>query len=357
MAKTIPTRYFLGANTKRGFFSLYDGFTDPAAGDFLWVIKGGPGCGKSTFMKRIGTTAEDAGERVEYVHCSGDPDSLDAVWLPERRVGYVDGTFPHVQEAIYPGAASKYLDMGQFLDEQALIPHLPEIVDLNRRYKAMYGEAYDLLAAGAALLPKNVSGLWGAEETEKLDKRISGLAARELKRLGKTARIKRRFLSAVSCKGRITLAKSLEGMRTYLLDNTLGLGHEYLSRLAAESERRGYDLILCPDPLEPEKLEAVLLPEAELAFLAAEPSGVSPALSAYRHLRLDALITKEKLTEQRALLRQRRRDSEALLGSAVERLASAKKLHDALEDVYKDYVNFNGADLLVKKHLQLLFSR
>lgn len=96
MEQIAPTRYFLGANSVRGFFSLYDSFTDPAAGEFLWVIKGGPGCGKSTFMKKLGAAAEQAGQAVEYIHCSGDPDSLDAVWFPALRTGYVDGTAPHV---------------------------------------------------------------------------------------------------------------------------------------------------------------------------------------------------------------------------------------------------------------------
>ena len=90
-------RYFLGANSRNGFFSLYDGFVDPEAGDFLYVIKGGPGCGKSTLMKRVGKAAENAGLPVEYVLCSGDPDSLDGVWLPTLHTGFVDGTAPHVR--------------------------------------------------------------------------------------------------------------------------------------------------------------------------------------------------------------------------------------------------------------------
>ena len=52
---------FLGANTGEGFFSVYDEFCPPDSGVFLWVIKGGPGCGKSSFMKAVGRAAEDAG--------------------------------------------------------------------------------------------------------------------------------------------------------------------------------------------------------------------------------------------------------------------------------------------------------
>ena len=67
------TEYFLGGNTAQGFYSLYDSFCPPRGGMFLWVIKGGPGCGKSTFMKTIAAAAEEAGLVAERVRCSGDP--------------------------------------------------------------------------------------------------------------------------------------------------------------------------------------------------------------------------------------------------------------------------------------------
>ena len=44
--------YFLGANSKNGFYSLYD---ELFAGEYrLHIIKGGPGTGKSSFMRKIG---------------------------------------------------------------------------------------------------------------------------------------------------------------------------------------------------------------------------------------------------------------------------------------------------------------
>lgn len=95
------TRYFLGGNTASGFVSFYGQFCRGPE-DFLWVIKGGPGCGKSSFMKTIGKAAENAGLDVEYVLCSGDPDSVDGVYLPALHTGYADGTAPHVLEAVTP---------------------------------------------------------------------------------------------------------------------------------------------------------------------------------------------------------------------------------------------------------------
>ena len=87
-------QYFLGGNTPTGFYSLYHQLSDPARMQALYIIKGGPGSGKSTLMRRVERHAQAAGLETEQVLCSGDPDSLDAVILPQLRAALVDGTAP-----------------------------------------------------------------------------------------------------------------------------------------------------------------------------------------------------------------------------------------------------------------------
>lgn len=65
-------------------------------------------------MRRAAERAEEAGFAVESILCSGDPDSLDGIYIPEKKLGYVDATSPHVQEPAVPGASGKYLDLGAF---------------------------------------------------------------------------------------------------------------------------------------------------------------------------------------------------------------------------------------------------
>ena len=62
----MSVRFFLGANSGDGFYSLYDNFAC-APGDRLHLIKAGPGCGKSTFMKKLASRAEEQGFTVEYL--------------------------------------------------------------------------------------------------------------------------------------------------------------------------------------------------------------------------------------------------------------------------------------------------
>ena len=351
MEQANVTRYFLGANSKAGFYSLYDDLTDPAGGDFLFVIKGVPGCGKSSFMKRIGAAAENAGYAVEYIHCSGDPDSLDAVVIPAKHLAWVDGTAPHVLEPPWAGAAGRYLDFSGFLDVSALKERLPQIVDITLRYKSLYSAAYAQLAAAAALLPKNHFVL---RDASALEKRLSGIAARELKPLKKPPTVTHRFISAYTCQGRICFTEPFQALcdRLYELDNTLGLGHAALELLADYAAARGYDAVVCHDPLEPEKCEALLLPEARLGFLAAEPGAQLPPLPC-RRLRLDAPVIRALTPEEKAVLRQRKRESRVLLAAAADTLARAKALHDELEAVYHPHVDFAAVDALAEAHVRL----
>ena len=116
MSENAPIRFFLGSNSPQGFVSRFDqlDFGDPEWHTFL--IKGGPGCGKSSFMKQIAAVFEHRCPHMELICCSSDPDSLDAVILPEWKVSIADATAPHVLEPKYPAMSESILSLGDYLD-------------------------------------------------------------------------------------------------------------------------------------------------------------------------------------------------------------------------------------------------
>ncbi len=357
MDSPLITQFFLGANSRYGFHSLYGGFCPPEEGCFLNVIKGGPGCGKSSFMKRIGRAAEERGLDVEYILCSGDPDSVDAVFIPSLGIGYVDGTSPHTIDSAYPGAAGMYLDLGRFYDKYALQRRTNEIMDLNRRYKAMYSGAYLHLAAGAELMPRCSIGLWGKPEQDKIRKKAAAFSKREFgSDIGKKGRVQERFIDAFSCKGRIFLGETVSSLcsRLCIIDNELGLGHLFLSNTLTEVEGKGLDVIVCRDCLDPTLISALLIPQAELALICSDTySGEGRDI--YRHIRLDAIVNREILASQRPALRKSKRLSRDVLGLAAENLSRAKSLHDELEAIYNPHVDFDGIYSEAERHIKALF--
>lgn len=359
MQHSTTSHFFLGANSAAGFASLYDTFMNPADGDFLWIIKGGPGCGKSTFMKQIAADAREHGYDVEEIHCSGDPDSLDGVHIPALHTAYVDGTAPHALEAVYPAAAALYLDLGAFYDTDALRPHLPEIMDCNRRYKALYARAYALLAAADACDIRNYPNLVSAEHKAVVIRRAEHTAARILsgaKNAGGT--IRHRFYSAFSCKGRVQMEETLTQLcpQIFGVENRFGLAPLFLGTLGEAAAARGHAAIFCHDPMHPDQLEAVLFPAIGTAFLALRTADAFSG-PIRRHIRLDRLIDPDLLRTLRPELRRAEKLQCELLTDAHHFLQQAKTLHDDLEAIYNPYVNFDGIRQLAAAHSTRLFLR
>ena len=95
MEKPKVLRFFLGANSSQGFVSRFDQLGDPKQGWRCYVIKGGPGTGKSSLMKNLAARLDTGSDPVEYIHCSSDVDSLDGVIFSRQRLSIADGTPPH----------------------------------------------------------------------------------------------------------------------------------------------------------------------------------------------------------------------------------------------------------------------
>ena len=335
-------RYFLGANSPQGFYSLYDQLIDPAQAGAIYILKGGPGCGKSSLMRRVAQLAEEAGEPVEYIRCSGDPDSLDAILLSGRSVAIADGTAPHVLEPTCPGAVETYVNLGDCYDRIALQAVRQDIMNCMAEYKDCYKRAYRCLNAAHEIAEDMRSILTTDSLKAKAAKRAKGILSREVRtQNGPTGRVTQRFLGAVSHLGPICYYSTAETLckRIYILQDSYGLAHHMLAHLLTGITASGYDVIACPSPMAPDRLEHLIVPELSLAFLSASPDS-SCDKRPYRRIHIDAMADPELARRSKARLRFSKKVSAALIDEAVESLAQAKAIHDVLEQLYKPHVDF-----------------
>jgi hypothetical protein len=143
--------YFAGANTGIGFSNFFDYINDKEKDGYEYVIKGGPGTGKSTFMKKIGEYFIKKGEPVEYFYCSSDFDSLDGVRLADRNICVVDGTAPHVIEANVPAVADKIINVGEHISDD-IAKNKTEITQLIADTKTLFDIAYGFISIAATAL-------------------------------------------------------------------------------------------------------------------------------------------------------------------------------------------------------------
>lgn len=347
------THFFLGANSGRGFQNLFQRFCAPEEHYDLVVLKGGPGSGKSTLMRRMGAAMEEHGESVEYLHCSGDPESLDGVRIPRIGAAMVDGTAPHVIEPRYPVAVDRYVELGSFCDLAALKARREEVIQHTDACSAAYRRAYRAMGAAAQMADSAAVLAQAGLNEEKLLRRTEGVIRRELRGRGSGGRTSYRFLGSMTCQGGIWRFDSVAALcpRVYQLQDSFGLAAPMLERIRAAAAARDFACVLCPDPEHMERLAHLLLPELGLAFVTSR-EGMTYSGPTYRRIRLDAMVDPGHCKRHRAGLRFSQRMERALLEEAQEALAEAKRSHDALEAVYTPYMDFAGLDQLAARELR-----
>lgn len=336
--------FFLGANTPSGFYSLYDELLPPDEAQRIFLLKGGAGCGKSTLMRQVAAALSEAGETTEYIRCSGDPDSLDAVLFPRLHAALVDATAPHIREPRLAGAVESYVDLGRFYDHTALRPLRDNLRAATLSYQNCYKGTHRRLAAVEQLREDNRALLLTPAIEQKLQKRARGILAREVKRSTTAAgTLRRRFLGAITCQGSLCLFDTADALcpKVYELQDTYGLASGMLTALAAGAVSAGHDAILCPSPLTPDRAEHLLLPDLGLAFVTSTPELPYPKRP-HRRVRVDAMVDSDRMAELRPRLKFSRKVQAALLEEAVEALADAKAEHDRLEAIYRPHVDFAG---------------
>ena len=144
--------YFAAANGFDGFRSNFERLFFPEEFKKLYVLKGGPGTGKSTLMKKVGAKFEGH-THVTYVFCSSDPRSLDGVILENDnvKIGIVDGTAPHVVEPKYPGAVEEIINLGDGFDYPALMSRAEQIITLSNGKSKAYKSGYSALKSAGEI--------------------------------------------------------------------------------------------------------------------------------------------------------------------------------------------------------------
>lgn len=135
----METNFFFGNNTADGFIGANDHIL---SSDKLIILKGGAGTGKSTIIKKIAVGAQQSGLDAELYHCSSDADSLDAVYVPSLSAAVVDGTAPHVVEAVYPALKHFVLNLTDKTDFRTLLPHSLTIENCVKNKKVYFNNAY-----------------------------------------------------------------------------------------------------------------------------------------------------------------------------------------------------------------------
>ena len=236
----------------------------------------------------------------------------------------------------------RYIDLSGFYDRPGLQPLKHALMAATAEYQGHYKRVYRCLGA-AGELRRDMTELLDTEEVRrKLAKRAAGIIGRELKAPATgEGRADQRFLSAVTHKGAFTLwdMVTAQAERVYELADSCGLAHHLLNPILTAGLAAGHDAVVCPDPMDPNRLAHVIFPGLSLAFVTSTQEDPWPH-HAHRRLRLDAMADGELYRQNKPRLRFTRRVASALMEEGIAGLKEAKAAHDRLEALYNPYVDF-----------------
>lgn len=353
MSETLPTRFFLGTNSPQGFVSRFDqlDYGDPQWHTFL--IKGGPGCGKSSFMKRLASLFSERSPRMEEIACSSDPDSLDALILPEWKVSIADATAPHVLEPRYPALSESILSFGDFLDPLKLKPYSETIRRISQLTSKNYTQATNCLAAAKSFLNDSSRLEVSCLNLEKLSAYARHFAARHFPRRSASAgQEKVRFLSSINSQGMTFLSDSIPSLCPKLClicDDCGGAAPLFLSALRSHALENGYSPITCFCPLSPHsKIDHLLLPELGIAFLTENRFHDLSGLQPERRIHARRFWEDDVLHRHKKRISFNNKAAAQMIGQAVGSLSENKELHDQLEELYLSAMDFSLMDAVLE---------
>lgn len=341
--------YYAGGNTAKGFVHFFESnFQDL---DRLFILKGGPGTGKSSIIKSIGREWRDKGYAVEWINCSSDVDSLDAVIIPHLKAGIVDGTKPHIIEPKYPGVIEEYVNLGIAWNRNQLLQHKEEILSLSNRVNTGFQTAYCSFREGLAnhdelekIYIRNIDFDRAAQLTNKWIEKL-------LPEKSKTGNgiVKHRFLGATTPVGPVDFVENLteDVENRYFIKGRAGSGKStMLKQIAHAAEKQGFHVEVYHCGFDPNSLDMVIVRECQFAiFDSTAPHEYFPRREKDEIIDLyEETIqsgTDEKYAEEISFWTKKYKDK---MDEGIHHLAETKKLRDKLESFYVKAMDFETVD-------------
>ncbi len=330
-----PEISFFGAcNSFDGFKSYFPQIFNPQKYTRIFILKGGPGTGKSSLMRSVGAYYSRLGLYTEAVYCSSDPSSLDGVIVKYQgvNIAIIDGTSPHATEAKYPGVIEKTTNLEESIDSTILKSSKGTILELNRKKSEGYKNAYLALAACGRIFSIFNGELLaiGRNIAAELANRY-GLSKKENDKNAIASPI--RIESSFSKFGITSIKQNDESKSVISVSTNHLFGGIVLKALYNEYLYNDNDLIVCPSPLSTDLIDRIYTSEYIFEISLDSPPSID----------IDSLFPlKGELSDAMECYIK-------ALDLAQSYLSYASQMHFALEDIYKRSMDFENNERIYEK--------
>ena len=355
--ENFQIKYFLGANSCEGFVSVFGDCYDANDGWKAYIIKGGPGTGKSSFMKYAVAKAIECGIDFELCPCSSDPDSLDGVIFPDIKTVIMDGTAPHTVDPVYPGVCETILNFGQFWQSDLFLDNRQEILNVTNKNKQLHRSGARYIRALGSLMDDNLKIAAACTDKQKVNNFAKKLCQKHITKKGGKGKEWVRFLSGITPKGVVFYGKSIAAKckTTIIIEDDYGnVADTVMRKVRDYSLNMGYEIVTVKNPFLPSTLiDHVIIPELSLCFVREYEYGHFD--DGIRRIHARRFVNVKQLHKSRERLKFNKKAVRQLLLSACEVLKDAKNTHDELENYYIKAMDFKALSKFADSFCEELF--
>ncbi len=328
--KTKIYNYFAAANSFDGFKSYFNEVLDPMNYSSIYILKGGPGTGKSSLMKKIMLTLSDLVDHVEAIHCSSDPNSLDGLILQKNntKVAIIDGTAPHQIDPEFPACVDIIVNLGDFWNAAKITERKDDIKRFTTAKSKAYSIAYSYLKlAGSATC-----------FVDEIIKRVYQSGKTTASSEAKIKCFGTRLISSYNKDGYTRINELNEDVeKTFSVVGIYGSEYIYMSELLRKFERKNTPVITYPCAFDDKKTEYIFDTETKTAYLTGNicKDGCENIIDTTKNL--DTRMLSENSARLEFLWQMR----EACIWQAADELKKASENHFLLEKIYSSSMNFD----------------
>lgn len=349
---------FAAVYTSKGYYSFYDSILQDI--NYLYLIDGPIGTGKSTVLASIQQRLAEQGDTIQVVHSPWEQKDIDALLLPTQRIAILDGNIYEKAVADKSRFKRTVIDIKEACD----VTRLTQSEYQNREYEEqMEAELEEAYASYRDAL--FVHDDWERIYISNLDFEKANKAAEEVCQtifgdvfLQKESRVQECYFGAATPNGNVDYIMSLtEEIVRYFIKGRPGSGKStLLKKVVQEAKQRGFDMEIYHCALDPNSLDMVIVPEANVAiFDSTAPHEYLPSRSSDRVIDMyeRAIIpfTDQKYAFQ---LRTILKKYNQTIKRAKEHLIQAKWFRDQIVNQNEQAVYFEKLDVITDRLLKQL---
>ena len=347
----INTCFYLSTNTSSGYSPIFSKACSPFSDNRTYIITGAGKSLRQTLIEKITAELIKEGFDCEKIISPVD-NGIEGVIFKELDICIFDGHRAELPILDICDCTQYVINLSNFCETGELYSLRKEISQYCIESGEHNKKCIKFLNAASTMREDILRVIGDCLSAEKLEKYINRFTEKEF---GTVSDVKGktdfRYLNAVTPDGINTLYETVNEnfSKIYLLDDKTGCVSEpFINQLKESAVNCGYDIIICPDPINPNICRYLLIPELSMAIITSDEiikwnGDYTKKISSSR------FTDREIIKSHRGRVRFNIEAINELTSQAFMHMDKVKKITEKIDLIYNEHTDINNLESIIFK--------